>query len=363
MTVLFINGVNTSYGGSGKASLRVWINSILKSGIKVHVINSVPTFGFYKKGFLLNFFLAIYFSPGTFFRLIKNPLSEFLYKLSPFFLIYILYLQIFKNYKYVIYSHYSIFIYSWVSKKKKRIYIVQDLLYIRAKSMGFSHNFCKFIFYIECYLYNKAQNVICLSYQESRILSKFLNSNIHLASCIDNAINDSDLCYQSILGRVAIVSDWRRIENLHGLTKFFQNNSDSSIDIEFWIYGISSNKAYNLAKECTISLKNLSFYDGGSFESYNDIPTKYFLVPVYWGAGIKLKTLEMFSNGRYVFGTPGAFIGMPRYIIKNFSHVLHSPSEILFKSSQNSSEIRNDFYNSLFKVFTPIGDIIRGIHG
>lgn len=364
MTILFINGVNTAYGGSGKASLISWLNSFLKLDVKFELLNSVPTFGLSKKGYLLYFLLALYFFPGVIFRFLRIPIFEFLYKVSPFLLLYILYFHTVKKYKFIIFSHYSVFLYFWIFNNNKRIFIIQDLLYIRAKSKGYSRKLCKLIFKFECLLYNRAPNVICLSYQESKILSKFLASSIHLASCIDNKINDSPPCYENILDRVAIVSDWRRIENMHGLIHFFQKSSDSDSlqNIEYWIYGISSHNAVKLVKGSFGSLQRIKFYDGGTFVHYDDIPTKYFLVPIYMGAGIKLKTLEMFSNGRYVFGTPGAFIGIPRFLINEFSKVVFSPSDIILNSSLDSLQIRNSFCKSLFHFFEPIGSIVRNIH-
>lgn len=363
MNILLINGVNTAYGGSGRASLGVWIKSFLYSEFEVEILNSVPNYGIKKRGPLLYFILIIYFFPGVIFRIIKNPLSELLYKLSPFLFLDIAYKYIFNKYEFVIFSHHCTFIYSWIVQKEKRIYIIQDLLYCRAKSMRYSRKICKFIFKIECYIYKSAPNIVCVSYHESKILSKFLTSNIELTSCISNELINSSPHYENLPGRVAIVSDWRRSENLHGLLEFFSENSflGEKINIEFWLYGISSSDALQLINGETKTLNCYKFYDGGTFENYDNIPTKFFLVPIYQGAGIKLKTLEMFSNGRHVLGTPAAFIGIPRYIIKKYSQVLSSPSDIVLKSSLNSFEIQSHFCSSLSTLFKPIGDIVKNI--
>ena len=185
MKILFINGVNTSFGGSGYNALNCWLNSLSHSNVNYDVYNTVPKFGFQKKSYLLSIILLIYFLPGTLLRPFKNPFFEILYKISPFFLIGLA-RQVQKNkYRYFIFSHYCVFLYAFLVDRKKRIFLIQDLLYVRAKSLGFSPFFCRLIFKVELNLYSQAKYIICLSYHEQKILSKFLKSNIYLTSCID----------------------------------------------------------------------------------------------------------------------------------------------------------------------------------
>jgi hypothetical protein len=168
--------------------------------------------------------------------------------------------------------------------------------------------------------------------------------------------------YKEEEGKVAVVSDWRRGENLHGIVEFFSMDALSALahkNFEFWVYGISSSVALEAIKAIP-NLAKYKFYDGGVFGSYNDIPTKYFLVPIYQGAGIKLKTLEMFSNGRFVLGTPGAFIGLPRSLIKQYSSVVFRPSQIALVCKLSPQEIQNSFQRTDAKLFIPMGDILKG---
>jgi hypothetical protein len=136
MNILFINGVNTSYGGSGKNSLRNWLESFPSFFCNIQLLNTVPDFGFKKRGRMANILLFIYFSPGSFLRYLGNPISELFYKASPFLLYKILCYKC-NKYNFVVFTHYCVFIYFFLIKKEKRIFIVQDLLYIRAKSLGY----------------------------------------------------------------------------------------------------------------------------------------------------------------------------------------------------------------------------------
>ena len=362
MNILFINGVNTAFGGSGKNALGSWLVSLSGEGFHISILNTVPTFGIKERGVFLKILLLIFFFPGSLFRFIKNPLAELFYKLSPFLFSYIIFKLLIKKYKYIVFSHYCIFLYYFIFKRDKRVFIVQDLLYLRAKSQNYPHNFCKIIFKFEVFLYSKAPNIICLSHDEKRILVKFLKSNISLATCLNEKSFNNSMAFKEVPNRIAVVSDWRRDENLHGLIKFFNStraiNQANIKDMEFWIYGISSGKAID-SIEMNPFLKQFKFYDGGLFETYNDIPTKYFLVPIYQGAGIKLKTLEMFSNGRFVFGTPGAFAGIPRRPIKKYSMTVYSAQDIFINSSKSPYEINSDFKCLHDSTFIPMGKIFK----
>lgn len=363
MNILFINGVNTSFGGSGANALENWMQSISKKKFNVLILNTVPTFGIKKKDFLLKILLVLFFFPGSIIRIIKNPLAEIFYKISPFLFLYLLYKSIFYKYKYVVLSHYCIFIYYFIYRKSSRIFIIQDLLYIRAKSLKYSRGFCKFIFKFEIFIYKMSQNIICLSYDEERILRKFLKARMSLVTCLNSKSLNITPSFSEINNRIAVVSDWRRAENVHGLLTFFTEAKVSTgvvESIEFWIYGISSEVALSLLN-ANSTLKSHKFFNGGEFNSYDDIPTKFFLIPIYQGAGIKLKTLEMLSNGRFIFGTPGAFIGIPRFSIKQYSKIVSMPSEIIPNYSISPIEIQKRFISLHNSKFNTMGEYLNKI--
>ena len=82
--LLLVNGVNTNFGGSVRGAINVWKKSFDEENISCEILNTIPNFRFKSKNYLYYLFLAIYFFPGTFFRVFNLQIFEFLYKLSPF---------------------------------------------------------------------------------------------------------------------------------------------------------------------------------------------------------------------------------------------------------------------------------------
>ena len=359
--VLFVNGVNTNFGGASVRLNQAWYRSMSDAGCEPDIINSVPTFGIKYNGHILKALLAIYFLPGTLFRIFRFPVFEFLFKLSPIFLICFLVRIIYRRPRLVLLSHHSMFLYGLLLRRHRRVYVVHDLLYIRARSMQYPKFISKMLFRIECAFYGTASQVLVLSQAERRLLSRFLRLPVVLVSCLCAGQRHGSFDETSS-SHIAVVSDWRRPENLHGLLTFFKEASPCSMPIDptaFVIYGLGSKSAAQAVAGLPAAAK-FTFIDSGSYQDLSDIREKFFLVPTYRGAGIKTKVLEAFDAGRFVVGTRAAFIGLKRAPLKDISLVVKKPEDIVF-SHVSGSEIQAVFRHYYTAHFSDFGSVVRDL--
>ena len=354
--VLFINGINTAFGGSVAESNKVWQSSFKSNGIDCHVLDTVPCLKSRKKNYLYYIFLSIYFFPGTAFRLIKAPVFEFAYKIAPIILIRFLIANFKNRPKRIVFSHHSVFFLSVFCARFKRVFLIHDLMYIRGRSRGASRRAQRTYLFFELWLYRLAPNILIQSYHEWRVLRHFLNKEIFLVSCCNLELGGIP---SELTRNIAVVSDWRRKENVHGAVEFFSsgglsNNYKNILNFRF--FGFNSE---SIIKKLSIVGVPSGLYisSGDKYDNLMDISEGFFLVPIYHGAGIKRKTLEALCSGRMVVGTKGAFIGLPYWLISNVVlkvsslHDLNNLPDIPAKA-QFSIALQN-----LSKRFNSLGNI------
>lgn len=352
--LLFVNGVNTHYGGSVKGAINVWKKSLNDENITHSFFDVVPNLKFKNKNYLYLCLLAIYFFPGTFFRIFNLPIFEFLYKVSPFLIFSFLSVKRkFKSSK-IIFSHHSIFFLAIFSNKRQRIFLIQDLLYIRAKSRGASKRIQRIYFSIELFIYKYSSVLFVISYHEQRILKRFLDSEINLISSWSTYSMVNEPRY--FPSKVAVISDWRRPENIHGALKYFNEGTNSLRfkEIAFKFYGFESNVIMKQIKSINRN-SNISILDGGTFTDLSNIEEGFFFVPIYQGAGIKLKTIEGIALNRVVIGTKAAFIGLPPWIIREVIKVTKSLDDFPLDLVSPPVASFRDALDGLSLLFIPIG--------
>ena len=343
--------------------MSAWLASLDRTDAEVTVLDTVPTFGIRRKGAFLSASWAVYFLPGTLFRLSRFPGFEMLHKLSPFLAWRILGAVFRSRPALVVFSHHSTFLYSLFVARHRRVFIIHDLLYVRARSMGYPKPLCNLLLNIECKVYGLAEHLLALSHDERRILERFLGPRISLASCLDREEVVAGLP-ETRDRRIALVSDWRRSENLHGLLTFFTQDRDaggSGQRHEFVLYGFESAAATRKVAAAVPHSRH-AFTDGGKYATFTDIKQVFFLVPIYRGAGIKRKTLETLQSGRYVLGTSAAFIGLRPSFLKARSHTVASPRDIVLPDSV-PLEIGEAFRMYYFHEFGDIGELLVGFLG
>ena len=333
-SIMFVNGVNTNFGGSGKNANAFWLGSIRKK-MNTNVFDTVPHFGFKVRNPLYQFVLFLYFMPGSLFRIFRFPLFEFLIKVSLLNAIKFISAASRNPSDLFLFSHHSSFYLAFFVRKLRCIFLVHDLLYLRARNFGYSRQVSRIILKLEIILYARAHKILILSYQEWRILRRFLPNEVKLIACYDvtGLSYENSVELTRLKPKLVMVSDWRRPENLDGFKKFFLQQGhplviDSPIQVN--IYGYGANRVIALSQKLQTS-NAFIFVEYGSYCSTEDIDGDVYLVPIYQGAGIKIKTLEGISQGRMIIGTKGAFAGLPPYMVKYVGHIVMHPIDIIDK--------------------------------
>ena len=359
LKIAFINGVNTAFGGSGANANRTWFATLERIADAFTVIDTVPRFGLRTKGRLLNLLLALYFLPGTLFRASRVPAAEFFYKLSPLLALK-LWWRLFQTWPdVVIWSHHSMFIYSLLTPFSRRVFLVQDLLYVRARSLGYSRRVCKWVFALECAFYGRASSLMVLSESECRILRRFVSRPTVLVSCLDARVFAGATSDPEVKG-VALISDWRRSENLHGVVQFLNGSGAVAATLEapphIAVYGLGIDnlkielERSGLAARCVFEYR-------GAYGHLGEVRESTFLVPIYQGAGIKLKVLEAFANGRFVLGTKAAFAGLRPARLCGICGLVEQPSDISASEPQGP-RVREAFAEYYLERFEDIGQAV-----
>ena len=355
--VLLVNGVNTQFGGSVSGAIKAWQKSFAKEKIDIDILNTVPNFNIRNKNILYKLLLILYFFPGTLFRIFNNPICEFLYKISPLLIFNFLRSERGVKPKNIIFSHHAIFFLGIFVEKLRRIFLIQDLIYIRAKSMGFSRRIQRLCFAIELCIYRHANILFVLSYHENRILRYFLSTEIYLIKSWQLNQNLENIKYD--FSKIAVISDWRRNENIHGALKYFMKESTClslGNNLYFNFYGFNSDKI-SLQIQSLKLPPNVLIKDGGAFKNLSDIQEGVFLVPIYQGAGIKLKTIEALSSRRFVLGTKAAFIGLPSWIISDVTKITYSLNDFPIKIKKPEPNSFIEVTDSLSLKFIEIAKV------
>ena len=366
MKILFVNGVNTFFGGSGASAVRCWLGSLARFNFDVTEINIHPHIPRIANRRIINLVWALYFLPGSIARIIGSPLMEPFYKISPLLAARILKRMCNSKWDLVIFSHYAVILYSLFVPRLKRVFIIQDLLYRRAKSLGFPAFFCKKMFWFELKMYELSNCLCALSYQEQRILQKFVKCKVHLVGCYEITEREVSVCESNEEQFVAVVSDWRRKENKHGLQKYLaisqvqhgdaQKMVDPFIELRLFGYGSDS---FSKTIQRKIGGQDIKVTCGGLFKSYSEIKTSLFLVPIYHGAGIKLKTVEALFNGKRVIGTKGAFHGLPIKCISGMVAVTENSHDLYGNLNRLNLNTRTEFPVLYGQCFQEIGKVLK----
>lgn len=356
MKVLFVNGINTDFGGSVAESNKVWVNSLRTNAIDFQILNTVPNLGFKSKYSLYFLWLSLYFSPGTLFRLINTPIAEFAYKISPPLLIHFIWNLLRRRVGRVIFSHHSIFYLALFCSRAKRIFLIHDLMYVRARSRGASRRSQRLFLYLELFIYRLSPILFVQSYHEWRLLRKFLDRQIYLISCCNLNLPVNEFEKQK---GIAVISDWRRPENIHGALKFFASDDSRKYlgrPLIFNFFGFNSQSIVDKLVSQIASSK-ISIANGGEFNELADIKEGYFFVPIYHGAGIKRKTLEALCAGRMIVGTKAAFIGLPSWLISEVTVRVNTIADMKRLPELPDKYDFNKALMALSRTFLSIGEL------
>lgn len=229
-------------------------------------------------------------------------------------------------------------------------------MYVRSRSLGASRRLQRLLLNLELRIYRLAPTLLVQSYHEWRLLRRFLVNRIHLISCCD-----LDLVTASVDRRsgLAVISDWRRPENVHGATKFFSSSAAKAYDggkLRLRFFGFGSKTLVERLATAGVSPR-IDIADGGVFKELSNIAEGYFFVPIYQGAGIKRKTLEALSSGRMVVGTKAAFIGLPSWLIADVTYRVMSIGDLQALPDLPDELAFSKALSDLSRWFRGIGEI------
>jgi hypothetical protein len=214
----------------------------------------------------------------------------------------------------------------------------------------------RLFFNLELRIYRLAPTLLVQSYQEWRLLKHFLNNRVYLISCCDLNSTTTPFKRQSSL---AVISDWRRPENVHGATQFFSTTAAKTYggqELSFRFYGFGSRALVECLESIGVS-SNIGIADGGIFKEVSDITEGYFFVPIYQGAGIKRKTLEALCSGRMVIGTKAAFIGLPAWLIADVTWCITTIDDLQALPNLPDKKTFDRVLGDLSRRFCSIGEI------
>ncbi len=323
--ILFINGINTAFGGAGKNSLALWESDLRLNNFKVFFFNTSQS-NFRLTNNLINLLKHI---PGVFFRIFrKSPLFEYFYKISVLHVIFYVYFQFKRHKDLILLSHHSTFYLLFFSYFNKPAVIIHDLIYLKARNQKNPRFFCKLVLKLESFLLKKASFILVQSYKEKRILDYLFKGSvkIYLIKSTSSVFLKTE--FEKKNNTLALVADWRRIENIHGVRSFFNNTdykylANKKIQINVWGYG-----SFSVCKYLRNALIGQSFVvrDRGTFKNLNVINDKFLLVPIYHGSGIKVKVIEAIFNRMVIITTPKGIEGLFRIksriinVVNSFRH-------------------------------------------
>lgn len=354
--VLFVNGINTEFGGSGAEAKKTWEASFREQGVSYRLFATVPRFGLAHKSRWYFLLLALYFLPGTLFRALTSPIFEFAYKLSPWVVLRFLWSQAALRPRRIIFSHHACFYLSLFTARARRVFLIHDLMYVRARSRGASRRMQRLCLGIELLIYRFAPTLLVQSYHEWRLLRRFLARRIHLISCCGLQLTTPLPQWERGL---AVISDWRRPENAHGVSRFFSSPAATTYngaELRFRFFGFGSRQLVERLAAARLSPR-IGIADGGVFKDLSDIAEGYFFVPIYHGAGIKRKTLEALSAGRMVIGTKAAFIGLPAWIIAGVTWRVTSIEDLQLLPGLPDAQAFGRALGELSRLFRGIGEV------
>ncbi len=360
---LFVNGINTNYGGAGSGSYNFWINEIKKQDSVFSINLTPPLKNLSKKRFVQNIFYFIFHFPGAFFRLFRNPLFELFNKVSIFFTLYFLFHFVSKSFSSIIFSHHSSFYLQFFIPHSKRILLIHDILYERGKNFGIDRAFYRIIFSIELFFYKRARLILVQSYREYRILKSFLGNEkcFLIKSYPVNTKSINFYYYSAKVNHVALVADWRRSENINGLITFFSKpSSDNSKDFEITIdvWGYNSDVAVKKIKSIIKKHSKINFVNRGMYNLYEEVNAPIILILIYQGSGIKYKLLEALNSHKIVFSTSIGLKGFP--IIKsNLIYKIHTINDIRKIQISASEEDYKNLLSVYNKKFTDITEVLN----
>jgi glycosyltransferase involved in cell wall biosynthesis len=213
---------------------------------------------------------------------------------------------------YLLYFDFSqTFIYAYYTDHPYKVMMVHDVV---IQKISRETSFLNRMLYplmerTENILLHKAQKIFCFSDKDRELLKSFYNVN---AFKVDFYLRQKQPLLQldtvQIQNKFILFAAWNRKENAEGLEWFLENVYPKvEKDIFFEIIGAGVNR--ELREK--INRRERIKYTGFVKDPYGKIlQAKALIVPLFKGAGVKVKVLEALAAGTNVIGTDIAFEGI-----------------------------------------------------
>lgn len=340
--IQFLQGIYIRSGGANVATTRAFLESLEHAGCSVEYVEMFPNFA---RQLIRKFCTLILALP---FSVLKGRLCvfEYFYKISIFSLIKFM----LSRRETCIFNHHSTFYLALISKifGQRIIFIVHDSVYQKACRSNERIVFLKMTWNFERFIMRLADRVLFVSDSERQFCTREYNlQNSSLVSIMSHKeVSEFKIREQECF---CIIGDWRRKENKEGLMRFLGSDYRTlTKGLEIKIFGIGLHEqAMDLPPDVTIC---------GKYESLTTLPYRKFIVPIWKGAGVKRKVLELLFADRIVYGTDVAFDGIPddlaiRNIVK-ISIVDHK-----WECQGNKVETNSSFPAAYFSRTKHLGDL------
>ena len=342
--IQFVQGIYIRSGGANVATTSALLNSLEIAQYSVDYVEIFPNFENQTLRKLCTLVLALPFS------ILRGRLClfEFFYKISTFSLMRFL----FTWQEICVLNHHSTFYLAPLSKilGQKVILIVHDSVYLKACRSGERRFFLNATWKFERFIMRFADHVLFVSDSErqycesaynlkkANLVSIMSNSEV---SEFENSVAEPDFC---------IIGDWRRAENLEGLEQFLKSDYQALTQGHpINIFGLGL-PAHGIKIPGDVSVR-------GKYDTLASLPYRKFIVPIWAGAGVKRKVLELLFADRIVFGTDVAFDGLPSgIVVKNIIRIDNTDGK--WKPQYDNLETDDSFALSYFAKARPLGELI-----
>lgn len=250
--------------------------------------------------------------------------------------------KIARNYDCLYFDYSQVSIYSKYINHPNKIIRLHDILFQkfnRKKSV-----FLPLIKYNENTILKSANKVFVPSEKDTKILKEIYKID---SFCTNEYLSFFEFpleiqCKKQFL----FFGLWSRPENTRGLTWFLENVYDKiDQNITIKIMGGGMDTSY---KESFLTSRNIE-YLGFVEDSYFEIvQSAAVIVPLFEGAGIKVKVLDAYTTGTPVIGTDIAFEGIPEiegltYLAKKASDFASIINNFEVLQLQDKKRLRNTF--------------------
>lgn len=356
--VLFVSGIRHDQMSGGNTSTTNIISSLSKICNLNQVALGPHATGIKLAPYLFFSFPAILLVQLN--RITRIIWLEFFTRASPFLWLFIAWKYLRLKPSVVIFNHHSTFIYSFLFRPLKKVYIWHDLpstKVVKAELKAKRNSTRKCVFIERMFTCNPVNKHFVFSFSDQKVMKRLHKS---VAVIIPVFISKPAVLPRIIIpGSWLLLGNWERTENSRGAEIFFLEYykflaQGAKANATFHVIGFGADVFIHKLLLTHHKLNKLNIKATPQYENLNDFRGYSLLAPILDGAGIKVKTLEAWSYGLPVIGTKQAFSGLPKNIwIKGglMARSLKDMAHLCIQCEISTSKLRNLNPNKAFDTY------------